>query len=536
MVKRLLQSVLNWSRANVMARLHLPTLIIIISNFGFTAMISVYGVFYLNVFLNVYKMDATHVTLVQTLFMVWNAINDPIFGYIQDIGCGVKWLMNRRKVVLYMGPLFALSFLLFWFPWGTGGLIASVQLLICLFVFDSLLTLVLSAYCGMMVELSVREKDRLRLVVYGEVLSLIAGSVIYPIDNLSKQQTDFGVFQIFTVVVALVAAVCMLITGLFASDEAAQVKEFSVEITEELCAKQAKLSKEGHTISENKFRAAIQVSWQVIREFEFICVVSGLFFRSLRNVVNEQFLIIFIPILLSPFGYLPLGSTELSLYYVLARSVGGVLFLVLWPVTKKFGPLNINNALAVLTIINCTVALIVGRGFLPYIAVFILVENTLSRCGFYGFYTVFVGEVIDNDMKRHQRKTPMSTVIFTLKALFNKPAEQLGPIIILSMLAWGDYQKKRDGIYSCPNTIPPVHNNETFVDFTTTTTTPPPILTASDCDSLLTTMFYVATIYPLLNAILELAFMVPYEIRRRRRMTEVAQTEVTEKPVVALNV
>ncbi|KAK0395586.1 hypothetical protein QR680_001344 [Steinernema hermaphroditum] len=513
-IKAFLQSFVNWNRTRIMVRFHMPTLVIIVSNFGFTAMISVFSVFYLNVFLNVYKMDATHVTLVQTLFLVWNAVNDPIFGYIQDIGCGVKWLMNRRKVILYMGPLFALSFLLFWFPWGTGGLITSIQLLICLFVYDSLFTLVLSAYCGMMVELSTREKDRLRLVVYGEVLSLVAGFVIYPVDLLSNNQREFGVFQIMTVIVAAVAAGCMLITGLFAQDEPAQIKEFAAEVTEELYGEQDKIPTQKK--KQSKIRAAIEVSWQIIRELEFVCVVCALFFRTIRFTVNEQFLIIFIPILLSPFGYLPLGSTALSLYYVLVRSFGSIAFLLCWPITKRFGPLNVNNALGVITVINCLLALIVGRSFVPYIAVFILIENSLSRCGFHGFYTVFVGEVIDNDMKRHQRKNPMSTIIFTLKALFNKPAEQLGPIIILSLLAWGDYQNRQYGIYSCPGTVTPTPTNGTLTE-------PSVVLTPSECDSLLDTMFYVATLYPLLCALLELLFMVPYEIRRRRKAAEAAK-------------
>ena len=49
--------------------------------------------------------------------MIWNAINDPIFGYFQD---NSNWaIFRKRKLSIYYGaPLWALTFLMPWFQWA----------------------------------------------------------------------------------------------------------------------------------------------------------------------------------------------------------------------------------------------------------------------------------------------------------------------------------------------------------------------------------------------------------------------------------
>lgn len=37
----------------------------------------------LQVFLNHYKIDPDYLNIAQILFMIWNAINDPLFGCVQ---------------------------------------------------------------------------------------------------------------------------------------------------------------------------------------------------------------------------------------------------------------------------------------------------------------------------------------------------------------------------------------------------------------------------------------------------------------------
>lgn len=70
-----------------------------------------------------------------------------------------------------------------------------------------------------------------------------------------------------------------------------------------------------------------------------------------------------------------------------------------------------------------------------------------SLCGEHGYYIIIAGDVIDSDKRNHDRPSPLSTIIFTLKALFTKPAESLAPIIILSLLQSGNYTQLKEPCY-----------------------------------------------------------------------------------------
>lgn len=55
----------------------------------------------------------------------------------------------------------------------TIPLVTAAQLLVSLFVYDTLLTLVLSAYCGLCVEVATTHTDRVRVTIFGELFGLI---------------------------------------------------------------------------------------------------------------------------------------------------------------------------------------------------------------------------------------------------------------------------------------------------------------------------------------------------------------------------
>lgn len=71
--------------------------------------------------------------------MFWNAINDPLFGYIQDVGG--TWMKNRSKIFIFCGPLMSISFLLLWFRWSSGdsspAYIEGLHLIVALFLYDA---------------------------------------------------------------------------------------------------------------------------------------------------------------------------------------------------------------------------------------------------------------------------------------------------------------------------------------------------------------------------------------------------------------
>ena len=105
--------------------------------------------------------------------MLWNAINDPLFGYFQD---NSNWSIftSRKKAIYYGGPIWALTFLLPWFQWADyskpeNGWVVGLHLIVSLCAFDAMLTFVLLAQCALSAEISTRHADRLQLIKYQQV-------------------------------------------------------------------------------------------------------------------------------------------------------------------------------------------------------------------------------------------------------------------------------------------------------------------------------------------------------------------------------
>ncbi|GMS85340.1 hypothetical protein PENTCL1PPCAC_7515, partial [Pristionchus entomophagus] len=190
---------------------HFQPLMVAFLCFGFATFLSVYMLYYMKVFIDVYHISTGWIKIVQALFLVWNAVNDPMMGYLQDIGCcGMTWIMDRRKVILYTAPVFAFSYMIFWFPWSTTNtVVTGIHLLVGLFLFDTILTLVLSAYCGILVEACSKHSQRVRCVVYAELFLILGGSIIFPLNVFSDEAKNFGRFQVGCAVIAVIGALSM---------------------------------------------------------------------------------------------------------------------------------------------------------------------------------------------------------------------------------------------------------------------------------------------------------------------------------------
>lgn len=152
----------------------------------------------------------------QVVYMIWNALNDPLFGYMQD-NSRMPCCSRRRLSILYGAPFYALAFLLAWFPWRayqSGDWLSGLHLMVTLCAFDGMLTFVMLAQCALFAEISSQHQNRLRLIQYSQVASLVGSSSVLFCGLISHNMEDFGAFQAFCVLVAMLACGCMLYTGL----------------------------------------------------------------------------------------------------------------------------------------------------------------------------------------------------------------------------------------------------------------------------------------------------------------------------------
>ena len=119
-------------------------------------------------------LDAGLAATVWLLFGIWNAVNDPLFGYLSD---RTKSGLGRRvPYIRYGAPIYALAFIACWLNWpsadGSQALLF-IQFFILLFLFDSLYTAIATSLYVMPFEVAVSNKARSGIFLWKILFSVV---------------------------------------------------------------------------------------------------------------------------------------------------------------------------------------------------------------------------------------------------------------------------------------------------------------------------------------------------------------------------
>jgi GPH family glycoside/pentoside/hexuronide:cation symporter len=122
------------------------------------------------------------VGLVLLLYGLWNAINDPLFGYYMDKKI-TKW--GRRVPYIVFGTIpLAIGFILLWYvPW-TSEILIFFYALFMLFLFDTGFTLAMTAWAALYTEMYEEEKERATVVAIKDSIaftSSLIGIILPPL-------------------------------------------------------------------------------------------------------------------------------------------------------------------------------------------------------------------------------------------------------------------------------------------------------------------------------------------------------------------
>ncbi|MFX1339717.1 MAG: MFS transporter [Promethearchaeota archaeon] len=120
------------------------------------------------------------VGLIYLLYGLWNAINDPLFGYYMDKKI-TKW--GRRVPYIVFGTIpLAIGFILLWYvPWSSEILIFFYALFM-LFLFDTGFTLAMTAWAALYTEMYEEEKERATVVAIKDTIAFTSSliGIIFP--------------------------------------------------------------------------------------------------------------------------------------------------------------------------------------------------------------------------------------------------------------------------------------------------------------------------------------------------------------------
>lgn len=335
------------------------------------------------------------------IFAIWNALNDPLFGYISD---KTKSKLGRRIPYIRYGSFFyGLVFIITWIKWPFGGSqsVLFIQMLVTLFLFDTLYTAIATSLYVMPYTMALSNKARSSIFIWKIGFELIAMAVPLVVFPLIKPEvgSDPTQFQIIMTCIGIGTFLVIFISTFFYKEKIQDESEETPGLIKSIIA---------------CFKNRAFVIFEVL-SFTVIFVQT-----ILMQGVIYYFDEFDTPM---PFAYAALG-------------LGAVAGILIW--VRKFKPWGVRNCV----IICCSSFAVAGTAmcFLGHISIVALVCFLVTGVGFAGgMYLVPImnGDVIDHDeVITGSRREGMYAGV---NSLVTKPAISFANAAFLMIAKWFGY-------------------------------------------------------------------------------------------------
>ena len=181
-----------------------------------SSLMSTIGLGTIDVFyIKIYGANPTLLAWSWMLFIVWNMINDPIIGILEE---RTKTRWGRRIPYLRFGALpYTLSFILVWFPFMQGEIGLFFNHLLMLYVFDTFFSMIGLITFGLPAEMAITAKERNRITVFGVcfgAIGMISRWVIEPL-FLAGDNPNQLVFQIVVTIAGIISGLLIFASSYY---------------------------------------------------------------------------------------------------------------------------------------------------------------------------------------------------------------------------------------------------------------------------------------------------------------------------------
>jgi glycoside/pentoside/hexuronide:cation symporter, GPH family len=162
-------------------------------------------------------LAARWIALASFIYAVWNAINDPLFGYMTD---STRSKRGRRiPYMRYTAPFLALTFILVWFaPQGAGEIGIFVWMLVTMLLYDTAYTIVGLVYSALLPEVSESDAERNGLQISASLFGLLGMILGFLVPDLFRPQAgaslSFAPLRFSMIAVGVFSALMIIITTL----------------------------------------------------------------------------------------------------------------------------------------------------------------------------------------------------------------------------------------------------------------------------------------------------------------------------------
>lgn len=162
-------------------------------------------------------LTAKWIAIASAIYAVWNAINDPLFGYITD---ATRFKQGRRiPYMRYTAPFLALTFILVWFaPPHAGQTALFVWMLLTMLFYDTCYTIIGLVYSALLPEVTESDAERNGLQISSSLFGLLGTLLGFIIPDLFRSKAGASIsflpLQQAMIVVGVVSAVLIILTTL----------------------------------------------------------------------------------------------------------------------------------------------------------------------------------------------------------------------------------------------------------------------------------------------------------------------------------
>jgi GPH family glycoside/pentoside/hexuronide:cation symporter len=146
------------------------------------------------------------------LFIVWNAFNDPLFGFLEDRTKSEKY--GRRVPYIRFGaPIYSILFMLCWFPLVNinNQVALFFNYLIILYAFDTIFTIVGLITFSLPAEMAISSKARASIMIFGSIFGALGSVFTFLIPALLLTAEDAPPLEIFLATMVILGIICGII-------------------------------------------------------------------------------------------------------------------------------------------------------------------------------------------------------------------------------------------------------------------------------------------------------------------------------------
>eukprot|EP00943_MAST-04B_sp_MAST-4B-sp1_P003784 g3784.t1 len=363
--------------------------------------------------------------------MIWNSVNDPLFGWLSDKFTAFSFRKNNRLgAIRYGGWLWIISFFyVWWIPDknNTSQATAGIHFIFSLCFYDGMLTYVEVNHSALLAELSASASVRANANMYAAIFAGI-GSLSAFFSHYFWSRNDLYYFRLYCFIIGILAFIGFEITAHlvtlpkrhdgknFDNDSDTTNLNTMLDRRKNNAANNATTRKKPLT-----FTAFVK---QMSSSKNFVCFA----FVSLLQVFDCTFGKNFLSIFLSDFSGNVLSTKAQGFVVSLSFVLPWICTVILTPLVQKLGVYTVIQRIFVVRIFIVIFGLIFtflyGRTSWIYLCINRIVSECVCR-----FMPLVKSNLVDEDTYLNKRKRSMSSSVIGSSDFLAKSGQSLAPML-----------------------------------------------------------------------------------------------------------